>query len=364
MVATDRVYQLIAEHTTDLVCIHDLENTIRFATPSSKSILGFHFEDIIGRKLTDFLAPEFVNEMDFSTLTRFFDHPGSRIRYQVRHGNSDRLRWLESTFSRIEEAGNAKYSLLSSTRDITESVHLTDDLMNALSTEQQLSRFKSNLYSVASHEFKTPLAVIQANIEMLKVKKNPKVLDMGLESMEEEIDRLNSMIADMLQLKKLTMGKTTLKLESLDLRAILEDVLKNDCQKAYPEIETSIHISQNKEVAVSGDYSLVRYIFSNLLINACKFSKDETPVKVSIDFDESFVKISIEDQGIGIPKEDQGSIFTSFYRATNVSNIQGTGVGLSIVKEFVDLHKGKISFESSPGEGSTFFIELPYTLDI
>ncbi|WP_417613030.1 ATP-binding protein [Owenweeksia hongkongensis] len=363
MVATDRVYQLIAEHTTDLVCIHDLENTIRFATPSSKSILGFSSDDIIGRRLTDFLAPEFVSEMDFSTLTRFFDHPGSRIRYQVRHGNSNRLRWLESTFSRIEE-GNKKYSLLSSTRDITESVHLTDDLMNALSTEQQLSRFKSNLYSVASHEFKTPLAVIQANIEMLKIKKSPKVIDMGLESMEEEIDRLNSMIADMLQLKKLTMGKTTLKLEDLSLMAIMEDVVKNDCTKAFPKINTTLSIAKGEECTVRGDYSLVRYIFSNLMVNACKFSKDNTRVKVSIAFEDNFAKIRIEDQGIGIPKEDQASIFTSFYRATNVSNIQGTGVGLSIVKEFVDLHKGKISFESSPGKGSTFFIELPYTLDI
>lgn len=363
MVATDRVFQLIAEHTTDLVCIHDLENTIRFATPSSKAILGFDPEEIIGRRLTDFLAPEFVSEMDFSTLTRFFDHPGSRIRYQVRHGNSNRLRWLESTFSRIDE-GSRKYCLLSSTRDITESVHLTDDLMNALSTEQQLSQFKANLYSVASHEFKTPLAVIQANIEMLRIKNSPKVMQMGLETMEGEIDRLNSMIADMLQLKKLTMGKTTLKVERVDLAAIIEDVVENDCKKAYPEVETSMSIRKGEVKYLKGDFSLMRYIVSNILVNACKFSKDNTPVKVSLDYEDSFVRIEVKDQGIGIPEEDQSSIFTSFYRAGNVSNIQGTGVGLSIVKEFVALHRGKISFESTPGEGSTFFIELPYTIEI
>ena len=363
MVATDRVYQLIAEHTTDLVCIHDLENTIRFATPSSMAILGFNSENIIGKKLTDFLAPEFISEMDFSTLTRFFDHPGSRIRYQVRHGNGNRLRWLESTFSRIDE-GNKKYSLLSSTRDITESVHLTDDLMNALSTEQQLSRFKANLYSVASHEFKTPLAVIQANIEMLRVKNTPKVVEMGLESMEEEIDRLNSMIADMLELKKLTMGKTTLKLEKIDVTQVLKDVIHNDCSKAYPDIQMNVNIPEEGHNTVHGDYSLIRYIFSNLLTNACKFSKDKTPVSVGVEYKEKFVRVDIEDQGIGIPKEDQDSIFTSFYRARNVSNIQGTGVGLSIVKEFVDLHKGKISFKSADGEGSTFTVELPYKIEI
>ncbi len=361
MLKTDRVYQLIAQNTTDLVCIHDKENTIRFATPSSKNILGFSSDDMIGKKLTDFLAPEFVNEMDFTTLKRFFDHPGARIRYQIRHGEN-RLRWLESTFNKIED-GSEDFSILSNTRDITESVHLTDDLMTALSSEQQLSRFKSNLYSVASHEFKTPLAVMMANIEMLRIKKSEKVLALALDTMEEEIDRLNSMIADMLELKKLTMGKTTLKLEKVDVVAILEDIVHNDCKKAYPKITTSLKVVGDVE-EITGDFSLVRYIFSNLLINACKFSNKNTDVNVSVHHEGSKLRVEIEDKGIGIPLEDQDSIFNSFYRATNVSNIQGTGVGLSIVKEFVVLHKGEIKFLSQPEEGSTFFVHLPYNLVI
>src|SRR5690606_17641136 len=125
-----------------------------------------------------------------------------------------------------------EFSVLSSTRDITESVHLTDDLMTALASEQHLGRFKSNLYSVASHEFKTPLAVIQAQIEMLKVKKSEKVLNMALESIEEEIDRLNAMIVDMLELKKLNMGKISLKLEMVDISALLKELVEEDCKKA------------------------------------------------------------------------------------------------------------------------------------
>lgn len=358
MVTPERVYQLIAEHTTDLVCIHDRENTIRFATPSSKNILGFEAEEIIGKKLTDFLAPEFINEMDFSTLRRFFDHPGARIRYQVRHGEN-RLRWLESTFNRIDEDPD-NYSILSSTRDITESVHLTDDLMTALSSEQKLSRFKANLYSVASHEFKTPLAVIQANIEMLRIKKSEKVLELSLDTMEEEIDRLNSMIADMLELKKLTTGKTTVKHEKVDVVSLVEDVINKDCKKAYPKINTKL-ATKGTVQEITGDYSLIRYIFSNLLINACKFSDKGADVNVILNFESKKLRAEVEDEGIGIPQEDQDSIFGSFYRARNVSNIQGTGVGLSIVKEFVDLHRGKIYFLSTPGEGSTFFVELPYT---
>ncbi len=359
MVATDRVFRLIAEHTTDLVCVHDGDNTIRFATPSSKGILGFESHELIGKKLTDFLAPEFISEMDFTTLKRFFDTPGTRLRYQIRH-KENRLRWLESTFTPIDTGGDT-YTLLSSTRDITESVHLTDDLMNALTSEQKFSRFKANLYSVTSHEFKTPLAVIQANIEMLKVKKSEKLLNNALESMEEEIDRLTVMIADMLELKKLTTGKTSLKLEQVDLFAMLTELVEKDCQKAFPKIKTTLKV-HNDPVSIIGDYSLLRYVFSNLLTNACKFSDKKPQVRIDVHYQESQVKIAIKDFGIGIPQEDQTSIFASFFRAGNVSNIQGTGVGLSIVKEFVDLHKGKIDFVSKPGEGSTFFVQLPISI--
>ena len=358
MVATDRVHKLIAQHTTDLVCVHDAENTIRFATASSRDILGYDSAELVGKKLTDFLAPEFVSEMDFTTLKRFFESPGTRLRYQIKH-RENRLRWLESTFTRIDEEGD-KYSLLSSTRDITESVHLTDDLMSALASEQKFSQFKANLYSVTSHEFKTPLAVIQANIEMLKIKKSEKLLDNALASMEEEIDRLNTMIADMLELRKLTTGKINLRLEKVDLVAMLREILEKDLAKPYPKIEKHFEV-EGKAQEIMADYSLMRYVISNLLTNACKYSDKRPEIFIRMNYGDDQLQISIQDFGIGIPDEDKPSIFTSFFRAGNVSNIHGTGVGLSIVKEFVDLHKGNIHFESKDGEGTTFFVELPYS---
>lgn len=361
MVATDKVYELIAAHTTDLICIHDLENTVRFATPSCKDILGVTQDQLIGKKLTDFLAQEFIAEMDFTTLRRFFDNPGSRIRYQIKF-EGQRLRWLESTFTPISDKSET-YAMLSSTRDITESVHLTDDLMSALASEQKFSQFKANLYSVASHEFKTPLAVMQANIELLRIKKDGRFLENALDTMEEEIDRLNSMIADMLELKKLNTGKINLRPENLDMEVLIEELKTQECKKAFENINVDLQQKGEKKL-IKADYSLVRYIFSNLLVNACKFSSPGNKVLVIIDYAEDMLKVSIQDFGIGIPKKDHDSIFSSFYRASNVGNIGGTGVGLSIVKEFVDLHKGKISFISASGEGSTFFVELPYSIEL
>jgi PAS domain S-box-containing protein len=357
MFSTMNVFQLIATHTTDLVCLHDADNTIRFATPSSKQILGRISDTLVGSKLTDFLSEEFINEMDFTTLMRFFDQPGTRIRYQIKHGEG-RLRWLETTFTELESAGNVDYRSLSTTRDITESVHLTEDLMNALSKEQELSKFKTNLYSVASHEFKTPLAIIQANIEMLKVKKTPKLLDLGLITMEEEVDRLNSMIMDMLELKKLTTGRRTFHLSQVDFVQIAEELFNeySDSTGNYNRSKLEV-IGTPKEL--QADYSLIRYIFRNLLGNALKFSDVKDPVEIIIDFSQDNLEVSFIDKGIGVPEEDQVKIFQSFYRASNVSNIPGTGVGLSIVSEFIKLHKGNIKLVSEEGKGSTFIFCLP-----
>lgn len=351
------VFQLIAMHTTDMVCLHDADNTIRFATPSSENILGYKSDHLIGKKLTDFLSEEFINEMDFTTLMRFFDQPGTRIRYQVNHGEG-RLRWLETSYTILEGIGNVQYRSLSTTRDITESVHLTEDLMNALSKEQELSKFKTNLYSVASHEFKTPLAVIQANIEMLKVKQTPKMLDLGLSTMEEEVDRLNTMIMDMLELKKLTTGRRNFNLSKVDFVQITRELIKEHRESPTTKVKLDFEV-QGQPEEFQADYSLIRYIFSNLLGNAIKFSPPDSEVKVRLEFLEGDLEVSFIDQGIGIPKEDQAKIFQSFFRASNVGNVQGTGVGLSIVSEFVKLHKGKIRLESEEGQGAVFTVSLP-----
>jgi signal transduction histidine kinase len=110
---------------------------------------------------------------------------------------------------------------------------------------------------------------------------------------------------------------------------------------------------------LQADYSLIRYIFSNMLGNSIKFSEAGTEVKVILDYEKEDLEISFVDQGIGIPEEDQSKVFQSFYRGSNVSNVQGTGVGLSIVSEFVKLHKGKIKLVSAAGKGSTFTLTLP-----
>lgn len=357
MVNHPNFHRLIAESTTDMICVHDQQDFIIAVTPSVIEVFGLTQDDVIGRPISHFVAEEFTSEMDRNTFSRFFSSHNSKIRYQIKHGDG-RLRWVETSFNRVEFEG--ELHLISNTRDITESAHLTDDLMQALNNEQEFSRFKSNLYSIASHEFKTPLAIIQANIEMLKVKRSEKLLDNALESMEEEIDHLVNMISDMLELKKLQGGRVNFKPSEFDVCEMILEIIKNDCGKAYPEINYNIDFESDSQL-IYADYSLIRYSLNNVLMNAAKYSAGSTMIEVVVKHSADKVLIEVQDHGIGIPEEEKGNIFKSFYRAKNVGNISGTGIGLSIVKEFIDLHKGEIYFESRKEKGTRFFINIPKT---
>lgn len=356
MLQENQIYELIAHRTSDMVCLHDAENRIAFATPSCETILGLSSDEIKGKKLTEFLSEDFVNEMDFSTLSRFFNNPGSIIRYQIKHRRKN-LRWLETTFSKVNQAEQEDVTV-STTRDITESVNLTEDLMEALSKERELSLFKTNLYSIASHEFKTPLAVLQANIETLKIKNDPKRLMQSLSSMEEEVDRLNEMIADMLELKKLTAGNVNFKPAPVHIPSLVQELMDECNRKTYHHHPLKLELNTIIQ-EINGDYSLLRFAISNLISNACKFSPENSPVDIEIYERENFLIVAVRDYGIGIPREEHAHIFQSFFRASNATNRSGTGVGLSIAKEFALLHKGRIEFKSKPGKGSTFRLYLP-----
>lgn len=351
-------HELIAKHTREMVCLHDGDHCIRFATASARQLLGYGPEHLIGRKLSDFLSENCKEEMDFSILKRFIDHPGGRICYQIQHCDG-RLRWLETNFNKLNNSSQ-QYSSISTTRDISDSLQLTQDLMDAFSKEQEINQFKTNLYSIASHEFKTPLAVIHANIEMLKLKQSPKLLENSLRTMEEEADRLNAMISDMLELRTMSLDQRISSTEPSSLLELIQEVAAEFTGKSGLQWQPKISIeSTGQESPISLDYFLMRYVLVNLLGNAIKYSPKPAQVSVVLSFKVQYVNIAINDKGIGVPKEEQGKIFQPFYRAKNAGSVYGTGIGLFIAAEFIKLHNGSISLKSEVGQGSTFIISLP-----
>lgn len=350
------LFQLIAQNTSDLICIHKEDFSIIYATPSAERLLGYTPTELIGRRLTDFLDEDFKNDVDVDTLNVLMSRPGGKVRVRVAHRDGRRI-WINTSFSELVESVSGPLLLTTST-DITESVNLLDDLMVALAKEKELSDLRANLYTIASHEFKTPLAVIQANVEVLERKtKEVETARKGLKTIQQQVDRLLELINDILYLKKLELGENPFNPAFIDLVEVAGEVWENEILPVYKGFRLELQVDGEPK-DMHGDPQMIRYIMANLLANACKFSGRKRQIGLEYTFGKEEVDIYVRDEGIGIPEQELDAIFQPFFRGTNARNTSGSGIGLAIIKEFVALHNGRIDVKSKLGEGTVFHINF------
>jgi PAS domain S-box-containing protein len=246
-------------------------------------------------------------------------------------------------------------------KDITESKENEIELQAALEKERELSNLKSRFVSMASHEFRTPLATILSSVSLIdryegvefaaKRKKH-------IQRIKSNVQNMRSILDDFLSLSKLEEQKLEIQEEPLDLEDFYEELIEGLRNQVKPgQSLVYQHRGPKKEVLL--DPHLLRNISLNLLSNAIKYSKEGKAIQLHSEVGEQEVKIKVIDQGIGIPEQEKKFMFTRFFRAKNATNIQGTGLGLTIVQRYIDLMKGSISFESELGVGSTFTVRLP-----
>lgn len=236
----------------------------------------------------------------------------------------------------------------------------TTELYEALGREREMNELKSRFVSMASHEFRTPLSIVLSST-MLIGQYGAGVLDERMQKhlsrIRSSVGNLTSILNDFLSLDKLDQGKVEIEEDDFLLSDFMKEVVEDvqDIRKAGQEI-TILHHGSDQVVM---DQKKLRYILVNLLSNAIKYSPAETQIKITSDADSEDVTISVSDNGIGIPEEEQKFLFNKFFRAHNTGNIPGTGLGLTIVKRYVELMGGTVSFVSKPNEGTTFIIKFP-----
>ncbi|MBN2820305.1 MAG: PAS domain S-box protein [Bacteroidales bacterium] len=239
---------------------------------------------------------------------------------------------------------------------------ISANLKAMLIKEKELNKLKSNFVSMASHQFRTPLTTIRSNSDLIKMyssKTDSKIEPLLKQStlrIDEEISKLNDLISDVMLLGKAGAEKIPFKPELTDFVALTQKLVKETkfIKQNHRVVEISV---TGQAVRVLIDRNLMQQILSNLLSNAFKYS-DNNPVLL-INFKENEVIITISDQGIGIPDQVQKNVFQEFFRAENAQNIQGSGLGLVIAKEYIDLHGGKIEFNSKENVGSEFIFTIP-----
>jgi len=247
--------------------------------------------------------------------------------------------------------------------DITNVVLSEKKLKENLSKEKELNKLKSYFISMVSHQFRTPMAIIQSNIELieLKAKKHPEFQSSVMkhtERVETEIKWLTELLSDILLLEKSKSQKSQMIKKPLDIKVFLLSIIA-DFDLTNSNLQIISTIDENVEFISFVNESKLRHAIINIFSNAYKYGDLKKGPEVTLSMLNDKIVIKIKDNGIGIPELEVKNLFTPFSRASNVGEIPGTGLGLSIAKEFIEQNGGTIQVSSEENKGTEISIELP-----
>ena len=234
------------------------------------------------------------------------------------------------------------------------------ELNEALDKEKELNEIKSRFVSMASHEFRTPLSTVLSSaslVDKYTTTEDQEKRSRHVDKIKNSVKHLNNLLEDFLSMGKLDEGKIGTHFHEFNLEELIENTIE--------EMKGSLKKGQQISCNISGmflitsDKNLLRNILFNLISNAIKFSDESKTIFLTATAEDSCIRISIADEGIGISEEDQEHLFSSFFRGKNVVNIQGTGLGLHIVKRYIELLDGSIELESRLGMGTRVTVSIP-----
>ncbi|MBC5992291.1 ATP-binding response regulator [Pontibacter cellulosilyticus] len=286
------------------------------------------------------------------------------IRYSIEHAKSlaviQRLNSeLEQRVKeRTQELGRAIKKLEQTNRSLYEA---EQEVRKALQKEKELHELKSRFVTIASHEFRTPLSTVLSSASLIskyKTADDDEKRIKHVDRIKSAVSNLTSILNDFLSISRIEEGKIYNVPTTFDLEAFAAEVA--DEAQGVLKLGQKIkykHLRNDSTVLL--DKQLLKNILFNLLSNASKYSAEYKEINFTTSLDGNTIKIVVEDQGIGIPDADKTHLFTPFFRAQNVTNIQGTGLGLNIVKKYVDIMGGELDYESELDKGTTFTVTLP-----
>ncbi|MEI6020710.1 MAG: PAS domain-containing sensor histidine kinase [Bacteroidota bacterium] len=383
------------EYATEGIIISNKEGKIVKANPSSEKLFGYAKDELVETPIDELVPTRFMHK-----------HPGDRETYvknpharsmgknldlfaKRKDGSEFPVQISLSYYSKDNEVfviafivditerkkheenikklnQNLEKKVEERTKVLQEALieleNSREKLSEALEKQKELNDMKSRFVTMASHEFRTPLSTILSSISLINsYNQKEEKISKHVTRIKSAVTNMTLILNDFPSAEKLEEGKVFVRLEDFDIEQLAHEVV-NEINGILKVGQMVNFIFQGEKV-VHFDKQMIRNIFMNLLSNAIKFSPENKSITLKLTTDNENTVIHISDQGIGIPKEEQGHLFERFYRAKNVTNIQGTGLGLNIVAKYVESMKGSIGFESALNEGTTFKIKLPKQKD-
>ncbi len=355
-------YRAIVESQTDMVCRYLPGGILTFVNLAYCEFFRRKPDELLGKSFFTLYTDEEQQHLKalIGSLNRQNPTEISETQHTLPDGQVRWIQWVDRML--FDATGNfVEYQAVG--RDITIRKQAEKQLHQMLERETELSELKSRYVSMAAHDLRNPLAVIQSSADIIR-KYSDKLTN---EQKQTRFDHIRSQIKVMVEMLDSILIIGQAESGKLEFNPAPLDVVAF-CQELADEAKQAAGTKQIIDFSIQGtcdnatlDAKLLRHILGNLLSNAVKYSPEDRPVTLSVSCASDQIIFRVQDQGIGIPKDDQKRLFETFHRAKNVGQIPGTGLGLAIVKQSVELHGGTITFESEEGRGSTFTVILPQT---
>ncbi len=357
---------LVASRTNLLVIISDASGVVTWVNESFTQKTGYSVAEIVGQKTHVLLSG---SETDPKTVELIYEHLKEGKDYQGEILSYDKFKnpiWFNIDVAPVRNEKGEVVKFIAVESDITLKKEAEANILAAFNKERELSELKTQFIRMASHEFRTPMASIQTSMDVLKhYISNEKVqrgellsvFDRHHSRIAHEIVRMAEIMNNVLLMGRLDAGKMVFNPVLTDLPEFFQSLID---EESLWRDDTPIHFqAEGPSVPMMIDRSFMTHILKNLLSNAFKYgAKNEVP-KVELKFENTHFRLTVSDNGIGIPTSELKSLFQSFFRASNAENVQGTGLGLVIIKQLTEMHFGTVSAESTLNEGSKFSILIP-----
>lgn len=299
-------------------------------------------------------------------LDYFFVPPGRQLDVHTLHGLLQLVPYMVSGLAIAFITVQREYARLQALAAEYDAQVAAQELEESNQKLQDASNLKDRFLSIASHELKTPITTIrgQAQLVLRRLSRQkelpPDMQDIRktLDKINEQTMRLTSLIDELMDVSSIRAGKMQLHRQQCDLVALCRDVIEDQhvLSGRTIDLETSC-----EQISLYADRERLAQVLINLVSNALKYSPPESAVEVHVNRQEACVRLEVIDHGKGVPKDQREHIFETFYRTNDAqSSTKGLGLGLAITKDIVERHNGRIWCESTPGQGSTFVVELPW----
>lgn len=358
------MYRLLADNTVDLICLHNLDTTFEYISPSIKKLTGYTPEELIGEFPMNFVHPK-----DLATIQKSYgsfitekEDDNAHVEARFKNKKGDYI-WFEIKAKIVKEDGKP-VSFQTSAREITQKKEVQYAMKKALAQERELNELRTNLVSTISHEFRTPMTTIRTSAELIEMYieghnfVHSAQLQKRINTITEEIDRIVELMNAVLTISKHDAGKTNFKPIAFDLQQICLEVIETSYSHQMDGRKVKTHF-EGDNFTVFADKNLMEYSLFNLLNNAFKYSEGAGDIVLNLKSTNNQIEIQIIDFGIGIPEKDIPKLFNTFFRASNTEGIQGTGLGLYIVKTFTNRNSGTIKVTSELGKGTQVSLHFP-----